>query len=41
VITGNTTGVSTVNGGQIITFRNNAWAGNTTDGVTPFSVSLK
>ena len=41
VITGNTTGVSTVNGGQIITFRNNAWAGNTTDGATPFSVSLK
>jgi hypothetical protein len=41
VITANTTGVSTTAGGQIITFRNNAWAGNTTDGATPFSVSLK
>jgi hypothetical protein len=41
VITGNTTGATTVTGGQIITFRNNAWAGNTTDGVTPFSISLK
>src|SRR5262249_49208121 len=40
VITGNTTGTTT-GGGQIITFRNNAWAGNTTDGATPFSVSLK
>jgi hypothetical protein len=41
VITGNTTGVSTTGGGQIITFRNNTWAGNSTDGTTPFSVSLK
>jgi Right handed beta helix region len=41
VIAGNTTGVSTLTGGQIITFRNNTWAGNTTDGTTPFSVSLK
>jgi Right handed beta helix region len=41
VITGNNLGVSTLGGGQIITFRNNAWAGNTTDGTTPFSVSLK
>jgi hypothetical protein len=40
VITGNTTGVTT-SGGQIITFRNNTWAGNTTDGTTPFSVSQK
>jgi hypothetical protein len=41
VITGNATGVSTSGGGQIISFRNNTWAGNTTDGTTPFSVSLK
>jgi hypothetical protein len=41
VITGNTNGVATSNGGQIITFRNNTWAGNTTDGTTPFSLSLK
>jgi hypothetical protein len=41
VITGNTTGVSTYGGGQIISFRNNTWAGNTADGTTPFSVSLK
>jgi hypothetical protein len=45
VITGNNTGVSTAGGpfgqGQIITFRNNTWAGNGTDGATPFSVSLK
>jgi hypothetical protein len=41
VITGNTTGVSTFGGGQIITFRNNTWAGNTTDGTTPFSISQK
>jgi nitrous oxidase accessory protein NosD len=41
VITGNTTGVSTFGGGQIITFRNNTWAGNTTDGATPFSISLE
>jgi hypothetical protein len=40
VITGNTTGLSTA-GGQVITFRNNTWAGNTTDGTTPFSISLK
>ena len=41
VITDNTTGVSTIGGGQIITFRNNTWAGNTNDGTTPFSISLK
>jgi hypothetical protein len=41
VITGNTTGVSTLTGGQIVTFRNNTWAGNSTDGSTPFSISLK
>jgi hypothetical protein len=41
VITGNNTGTQTAAGGQIITFRNNAWAGNTGDGTTPFSVSLK
>jgi hypothetical protein len=41
VISGNTTGVATSGGGQIITFRNNALAGNITDGATPFSISLK
>jgi Right handed beta helix region len=41
VITNNATGVETSGGGQIITFRNNTWAGNATDGATPFSVSLK
>jgi hypothetical protein len=41
VITGNTTGTTIVTGGQIITLRNNTWAGNTTDGSTPFSISLK
>jgi hypothetical protein len=41
VITGNTNGVFTVNGGQIISFRTNMLAGNTTDGAIPFSVSLK
>ena len=41
VITANTTGVLTVGGGQIITLRNNTWAGNSTDGSTPFSISLK
>jgi Periplasmic copper-binding protein (NosD) len=45
VIAGNTTGISTSGGtslpGQIITFRDNAWAGNGADGTTPFSVSLK
>jgi hypothetical protein len=40
-ITLNTTGVSTDGRGQIITFRNNTWAGNGTDGSTPFSISLK
>jgi hypothetical protein len=34
VIAANTTGVGTIGGGQIITFRNNTWAGNTTDGTT-------
>jgi hypothetical protein len=41
VITGNTTGVQANGGAQIITFRNNTWAGNSTDGPTPFSISLK
>jgi hypothetical protein len=41
VITGNTTGISAINGDQIITFRTNMLAGNTTDGSTPFSISLK
>jgi hypothetical protein len=41
VITGNGTGIDAVSGGQIISFRTNMLAGNTTDGVTPFSVSLK
>jgi hypothetical protein len=41
VITGNGTGIFTADGGQIITFRTNMLAGNTTDGSTPFSISLK
>jgi hypothetical protein len=42
VITGNNTGISTLNGGQIISFRTNMLAGNiVTDGATPFSISLK
>jgi hypothetical protein len=41
VITGNGIGISTTNSGQIITFRTNMLAGNTTDGSTPFSISLK
>jgi hypothetical protein len=41
LISGNTMGTDTSLGGQIITFRNNTWAGNITDGTTPFSVSLK
>jgi hypothetical protein len=41
VITQNGTGVSAVSGGQIISFRTNMLAGNTTDGAIPFSVSLK
>jgi hypothetical protein len=41
VITGNAIGISPSNGGQIISFRTNMLAGNTTDGVTPFSISLK
>jgi hypothetical protein len=41
VITANTTGISTIAGGQIITFRTNMLAGNSTDGSTPFSISLK
>ena len=41
VITGNVTGLAASNGGQIITFRTNMLAGNTTDGSTPFSISLK
>jgi hypothetical protein len=41
VITGNFIGAAASGGGQIITFRNNTWAGNTTDGATPFSISQK
>jgi hypothetical protein len=41
VITGNGTGISASSGGQIISFRTNMLAGNTTDGATPFSISLK
>jgi hypothetical protein len=41
VITGNGTGTTAFGGGQLITLRNNTWADNTTDGSTPFSVSLK
>ena len=41
VITGNLTGISTIAGGQIISFRTNMLIGNTTDGATPFSLSLK
>jgi hypothetical protein len=41
VITGNTTGISAINGGQIISFRTNMLAGNSIDGATPFSISLK
>jgi hypothetical protein len=41
VISANATGTSTSGGGQIITLRNNTWAGNSTDGSTPFSISLK
>jgi hypothetical protein len=41
VITGNFNGILTANGGQIISFRTNMLAGNTTDGTTPFSISLK
>jgi hypothetical protein len=41
VITGNTTWTSTLGTGPIPAFRNNAWAGNATDGATPFSISLK
>jgi len=41
VITGNGTGIVTFSGAQIISFRTNMLAGNTTDGATPFSISLK
>jgi hypothetical protein len=41
VISANNTGASTSGGGQIVSFRNNTWGGNTTDGTTPFSISLK
>jgi hypothetical protein len=42
LISGNNNGIATSGAGaQIITFRNNTWAGNSTDGATPFSVSLK
>jgi len=41
VITGNTTGISALNGAQIISFRTNLLAGNGIDGATPFSISLK
>jgi hypothetical protein len=33
--------ISATDGGQIISFRTNMLAGNTTDGATPFSISLK
>jgi hypothetical protein len=42
VIMGNFgTGVLAQSGAQVITFRNNTWAGNSPDGSTPLSVSLK
>jgi hypothetical protein len=41
VITGNGTGLLTNSGGQIVSFRTNMLAGNTIDGSTPFSLSLK
>jgi hypothetical protein len=41
LISGNLMGTDTSLGGQIITLRNNTWTDNTTDGSTPFSVSLK
>jgi hypothetical protein len=41
LITGNFVGTQTISGGQIITLRDNDWAGNTTDGSTPFSISKK
>ena len=41
VVTGNSTGLNPINGGQIITFRTNMLTGNTADGATPFSISLK
>lgn len=41
LLTGNFIGTQTIGGGQIITLRNNGWADNTTDGTTPFSISLK
>jgi hypothetical protein len=40
-ITQNGTGISVIAGGQIITFRTNMLAGNSTGGSTPFSISLK
>jgi hypothetical protein len=41
VIATNTTGVSTASGGAIISFRNNAFSGNGTDGPISLSTSLK
>jgi hypothetical protein len=41
VVTQTGQGLYMQNGGQIITFRTNMLAGNTTDGSTPFSISLK
>ena len=41
LITGNVFGIGTSGGGQIITFRNNTWAGNGIDGATLNSISLR
>jgi hypothetical protein len=41
VISGNTTGITTSNGATVISFRNNAFAGNGTDGSPALSTSLK
>jgi hypothetical protein len=41
VITGNTTGVNSLSGGTIISYRNNTFAGNGTDGPISLSTSLK
>lgn len=41
VISGNTTGITTSGGGTVISFRNNAFSGNGTDGSPLLSTSLK
>ncbi len=41
VISGNTTGITTSNGATVISFRNNAFSGNGTDGSSPLATSLK